>query len=74
MATSFKNRLKGMQEELRMTDYQVEELGKLLVGRRRMAAVFQKKWAKSGTHELKIVNLATPGRRIYDVDALAIVH
>ncbi len=40
--------LKGMQEELRMTDYQVEELKKLLVGRRRTVAAFKKAWADLG--------------------------
>jgi len=40
--------LKGMQEELRMTDYQVEEIGKLLVGRRRAVAAFNQAWADLG--------------------------
>ncbi len=36
--------------------------------------VFHKKWGASKTHWLKIVNLGTPGRRVFDVDALAIEH
>ena len=34
--------------------------------------VFHHSWKKSGTHYLKIVNLATPGRRRFDVDGLGV--
>jgi vacuolar-type H+-ATPase subunit I/STV1 len=40
--------LKGMQADLRMTDYQVEEIGKLLVQRRRAMEAFKQKWAALG--------------------------
>ena len=35
--------LKGMQSDLRMTDYQVEEIGKLLILRRRAMEVYKQK-------------------------------
>lgn len=34
--------------------------------------LFSKTWRKTGTHSLKVVNLATPGRPRFDIDALAI--
>ena len=34
--------------------------------------VFYRAWRRPGTHYLKIVNLATPGRRRFDIDGLAV--
>jgi len=34
--------------------------------------VFHHSWQKSGTHYLKVVNLATPGRKRFDVDGIAV--
>ncbi|HEB12677.1 MAG TPA: hypothetical protein ENI11_03260, partial [Actinobacteria bacterium] len=36
--------------------------------------VFSKSWKKKKSHNLKIVNLGTPGRSLFDVDALAITR
>ncbi len=35
--------------------------------------VFAKAWASNGTHTIKVVNLATPGRKMIDVDAFVVV-
>ncbi len=34
--------------------------------------VFHRAWRRRGTHYLKVVNLATPGRRRFDIDGLAV--
>ena len=34
--------------------------------------VFHHAWRRPGTHYLKVVNLATPGRRRFDIDGLAV--
>ncbi len=34
--------------------------------------IFNKSWARKGTHTIKIVNLATSGRRRFDVDGIAV--
>lgn len=34
--------------------------------------VLRKRWKKTGTHFLKVVNLGTPGKARFDVDALAV--
>ncbi len=36
--------------------------------------VFSKSWRKKKSHNLKIINLGTPGRSLFDVDALAIIR
>ena len=36
--------------------------------------IYTKYWGKSKTHFVKIVNLGTPGRRVFDVDAIGIEH
>ncbi len=35
-------------------------------------ALFTESWSKSGTHELKVVNLGTPGRSRFDIDGIAV--
>lgn len=36
--------------------------------------LYSKAWGGNGVHYLKIVNLGTPGRKVFDVDGLAIVR
>lgn len=36
--------------------------------------IFSKSWSTSGAHTIKIVNVATPGRKRFDIDAIGIEH
>ena len=35
-------------------------------------AAYNKTWSKSGTHEVKIINMATAGRKRLDVDGVGV--